>query len=81
MGGGSAVGILFLITTVAMGATLHVPGEYEKIQEGIDAALIGDTVLVAPGTYLENLTFLGREIVLLSEEGPATTVIDGSDPP
>jgi parallel beta-helix repeat protein len=37
----------------------------------------GDTVIVRPGTYVENLDFLGKEIVLQSESWPQITVIDG----
>ncbi len=30
---------------------LHVPAEYATIQEAVDAAVSGDTILIAPGTY------------------------------
>jgi hypothetical protein len=56
-------------------ATLHVPGTYPTIQEAIDASASGDTVLVAPGTYLENIDFKGKEIIV-----GLGTVIDGSNP-
>jgi hypothetical protein len=39
---------------------------------------VGDTVLVAPGTYVENLNFLGKDIVVKSEAGPDVTTLDGS---
>ena len=35
-------------------------------------------MLVAPGTYFENIDFLGKAITVKSEEGPATTIIDGN---
>lgn len=72
---------LLLWLVASAGATVvHVPGDYESIQEGVDAAVDGDTVLVADGTYSGvgnyNIDFGGRAIVVMSENGPAFTIID-----
>ena len=39
----------------ASGRTLRVPAQFEKIQQAIDAAVPGDVVLVAPGTYTDTV--------------------------
>ena len=57
---------------------IHVPEEQPTIQAGIDAAAAGDTVIVAPGTYVENIKFLGKPIRVQSEAGSGATVIDGN---
>ena len=58
---------------------IRVPSDYSAIQSAIEAAADGDTVVVAPGVYVENINFLGKSIVVESEEGPETTVIDGNE--
>jgi len=73
-------------TSPARARVLHVPAEFTTIQLGIDASAPGDTVLVQPGTYPENIDFNGHEITLGSlylttgdEHFIAETVIDGQD--
>jgi hypothetical protein len=59
------------------------PTAFKKIQKGIDASSDGDTVIVAEGTYVENIVFNGKNIVLRSTEPTnvdltAKTIIDGN---
>lgn len=56
-------------------ATINVPADQATIQAGINAAVPGDTVLVAPGIYTENIT-INKSITLLSSGGPVSTIID-----
>lgn len=68
----------FLFPTIVLGATIKVPKDYPAIQQAIDAASNGDTVLVAPGAYVENINFSGKAITLKSEAGPKATIINGN---
>ncbi|MBZ0269399.1 right-handed parallel beta-helix repeat-containing protein [bacterium] len=78
------VGFVAVTGSMAMAATYRVPADYQTIQEALDVSALGDTVLVAPGTYSEyslyaNGALIGRPpdgVVLLGEEGPWATVID-----
>jgi hypothetical protein len=71
-----AVSIFILFPAFAFPATLKVPSQYPTIQDAIDAASGGDTVLVEPGTYVENIDFKGKAITVTSEQGAGVTVID-----
>lgn len=70
----------FLAFTTAFAATIRVPSEQPTIQAGIDAAVAGDTVLVADGTYTgsgnKNLDIKGKAITVQSENGPNSCIIE-----
>ncbi|HEX2787121.1 MAG TPA: T9SS type A sorting domain-containing protein [Ignavibacteria bacterium] len=80
--------ILFILLSSMLKANIiNVPGSYGTIQAGINASSNGDTVLVEPGTYFENIIFGGKKIVLTSRFYIAgnltfinTTIINGSTP-
>ncbi|MHC4944926.1 MAG: right-handed parallel beta-helix repeat-containing protein [Planctomycetota bacterium] len=70
--------VILYIPALAISATIYVPDHYPTIQQAIDAAVNGDTVIVKPGTFVENIDFIGKAITVMSEEGPANTVIDAN---
>jgi len=74
----AAVVVAFAAPVTAQPVTRLVPQQYKTIQAGIDAANPGDTVLVAPGTYVETISFRGKAITVRGRDGAAVTVIDGN---
>lgn len=52
----SAALIKLFVDTVATSCFIRVPADQPTIQAGIDAASLGCTILVSPGTYRESLT-------------------------
>jgi nitrous oxidase accessory protein NosD len=70
-------GSLFFTGTIgSQAATIRVPQQYRSIQRAVDAAAPGDTVLVAPGRYSENI-LIQKSLVLKSATGARLTVLDG----
>lgn len=73
--------LLFAALASAHAATIHVPADQPTIQAAINAAANGDTILVAPGIYKENINFNGKAITVTSSGGTSVTTIDGGNKP
>ena len=57
--------IYYSFTLSLLSATIiNVPADIDSIQGGINAANDGDTILVQPGTYVENINYNSKNIVV-----------------
>ena len=83
---GKLIVILIVTFTLHLSATIiNVPADQPTIQNGINVSVNGDTVLVNPGTYIENINFNGKLITVASlflttEDTTyiSNTIIDGN---
>lgn len=79
--------LLVFLYQSASALIINVPGNYSTISAALRSASNGDTILVEPGTYFENLNFRGKKVVLTSRfyiSGDLSyinsTIINGSAP-
>lgn len=77
--------IILFLNNLAFATIINVPADQPTVQAGINTAIYGDTVLVQPGTYIENINFNGKNIVVgslfLTTQDTSyisQTVIDGN---
>ena len=68
---------LAFLPSICLSNTIWVPDDYSTIQEAINATVDGDEVVVRPGTYVENIDFIGKGITVRSLSGPGVTTIQG----
>lgn len=66
---------------------INIPDDQPTIQAGIDIAVVSDTILIQPGTYVENINYNGKNITVASlflttqdTTYISNTIIDGSQP-
>ncbi|MCD8478818.1 MAG: hypothetical protein LRZ88_00370 [Candidatus Cloacimonetes bacterium] len=70
---------------VTLNVAIDGSEQYISIQAAIEAASNGDTVLVHPGRYIENIDYIGKSITVCSLEATTNdstyisqTIIDGN---
>ena len=75
---------VIVTSTPVQAKIINVPADSTTIQAAINGASNGDTVLVQPGTYVENINFNGKDIIvgslLITTDDTSyirQTVIDG----
>ncbi len=73
------------IVSILMADIIKIPENYREIQRGINAASLGDTILIADGIYHESINFKGKPLTVASYffiDGDTThiskTILDGS---
>jgi ribosomal protein L24 len=64
--------------------TINVPSDVKTIQEAINAAIDGDTIVVSQGKYRGNINFKGKSITLtstapLDSDVVSKTIIEGTE--
>lgn len=73
-----SAGLVVVLASLATAQDVWmVPGDYPRIQLAVDAATPGDTVLVGPGVYFENVIVSGKDITIRSTDGAGSTTVSG----
>lgn len=73
--------VVFLaFQSIGLSATWYVPTDFSLISTAFNSPLVtdGDTIIVLPGTYVDNIDFNGKGVTLMSRNGPGATIIDGN---
>ena len=74
-----AVLLFAAFTAVVNAATIYVPDDQGTIQDAVDAATTGDTIIVRDGTYTENVN-ANKRLTIRSENGAASTFVQAANP-
>jgi len=79
----AAIVVIFafvVFTAAASAADIYVPeGGNQTIQQAVNNATAGDTIIVRDGTYYENVV-VNKSVPIRSENGSALTIVNASNP-
>ena len=67
-------------TVEANPGTIYVPDAYGTIQEAVDHASAGDTIIVRDGIYTENVDVGVDNLTIQSENGPDNCIVQAANP-
>jgi hypothetical protein len=59
--------LMLVLSSVSLARLRYIPDNYTTIQAAINDGGGGDTLIVRPGEYHENISFDGQELILASE--------------
>jgi hypothetical protein len=78
----AVAGLAFALAVAAStnAAVIHVPADYSTIQAAVDAAASGDEILIAAGTYREQVLIAGKNLTLVGEPGAVLEAFEGMAP-
>jgi len=72
------ISFFFLFALPILGNTIYVPDDQPTINAAIGASTHGDSIIVRPGIYFENIDFGGKNVTVQSLHGHHCTTIDGT---
>jgi len=74
--------VSLLVIIPCQGKTITVDdngaADFAHIQDAINNSWHGDTIVVKPGTYKENISFIGRAITLTSQDPNSASVVQST---
>ena len=84
---GIAVVVVFVFTLMSAQAlmiapspkTIYVPDNYSTIQQAVDSASPGDTIIVRDGTYIENVYIDKPYLTIESENGSTNCIVEAAN--
>ncbi len=68
---------IVLVLTIPIQAKIIVPNDYPTIQQAINAASPGETIVIKDGTYAENVR-VNKSVTIISENGSANCIVQAA---